>query len=108
MILNTGRSRDQWHTMTRTGTVAALGRHSPEPYVEISAADAGAYGVRDGGLAEVSTALGKTVLRVRINEDQRPGMMFAPIHWNDQYRIRGHHKQPDRRRRPTRFPGSPN
>lgn len=85
MILNTGRSRDQWHTMTRTGTAAALGRHSPEPYIEIGAVDAGAYGVRDGGLAEVSTTFGKTVLRVRINADQRPGMMFAPIHWNDLY-----------------------
>ena len=85
MVLNTGRSRDQWHTMTRTGTVGKLGRHNPEPYVEIGAADAARYGVTEQGLAHVQTALGKTVLRVRINEDQRPGMMFAPIHWNDQF-----------------------
>ena len=85
MVLNTGRARDQWHTMTRTGTVGKLGRHSPEPYVEINAADAARYGVTEQGLAHVQTSLGKTVLRVRINEDQRAGMMFAPIHWNDQY-----------------------
>ncbi len=85
MVLNTGRTRDQWHTMTRTGCVAKLGRHSPEPYVEIGASDAARYGVTEGGLARVQTGLGKTVLRVRISDDQRPGMMFAPIHWNDQF-----------------------
>ncbi len=85
MVLNTGRTRDQWHTMTRTGGVAKLGRYSPEPYVEIGAKDAARYGVTEGGLAQVKTALGKVILRVRINGDQRSGMMFAPIHWNDQF-----------------------
>ncbi|MEQ1888663.1 MAG: molybdopterin-dependent oxidoreductase [Alphaproteobacteria bacterium] len=85
MVLNTGRTRDQWHTMTRTGPVPKLGRHSPEPYVEIGLADAARYGLTDGGLARVRTELGEAVLRVRINEDQRPGMMFAPMHWNDQF-----------------------
>ena len=85
LVMNTGRSRDQWHTMTRTGTAAKLGRHSPEPYVEIGAKDASASGVSDGGLAEITSPLGKAVLRVRINEDQRPGMVFTPMHWNDQY-----------------------
>ncbi|MFP5468734.1 MAG: molybdopterin dinucleotide binding domain-containing protein, partial [Alphaproteobacteria bacterium] len=66
-----------------------LARHSPEPYVEIGAADAARYGVTEQGLAHVQTALGKTVLRVRINDDQRLGMMFAPIHWNDQFASEG-------------------
>src|SRR5690606_10148627 len=31
MTLNTGRYRDQWHTMTRTGLSPRLARHSEEP-----------------------------------------------------------------------------
>lgn len=85
MVLNTGRARDQWHTMTRTGKAASLGRHSPEPYVEIGPQDAALYGLADGALARVRSELGETVLRVRINDDQRTGMMFAPIHWNGQF-----------------------
>ncbi|MFZ5835796.1 MAG: molybdopterin-dependent oxidoreductase [Pseudomonadota bacterium] len=85
MVLNTGRSRDQWHTMTRTGALARLGRHSPEPYIEIGAADAALYGLKDHGLARVQTELGQCVLRVRISPDQRTGMMFAPIHWSGQF-----------------------
>ena len=85
MVLNTGRARDQWHTMTRTGKAASLGRHSPEPYVEIGAGDAALYGLSDGALARLRTELGETILRVRINADQRTGMMFAPIHWNGQF-----------------------
>ena len=48
LSLNTGRIRDQWHTMTRTGLAADLCRHAPEPYVEIHPADAAPLGVRRG------------------------------------------------------------
>src|SRR6185437_6701437 len=53
--LNTGRVRDHWHTMTRTGLAADLCRHTPEPFVEVHPDDAAPLGVVDGALARVRT-----------------------------------------------------
>jgi assimilatory nitrate reductase catalytic subunit len=80
--LNTGRIRDQWHTMTRTGKSARLGAHLPEPFVEMHPRDADAAGLRDGALARIATAHGACVVRVTVTEDQRPGSVFVPIHWS--------------------------
>jgi len=85
LVLNTGRARDQWHTMTRTGLSARLSRHSPAPYVELHPADALACGVGDGDLAHVSTAYGSILVRARLVPDIRIGTIFVPIHWTDQY-----------------------
>ncbi len=80
--LNTGRIRDQWHTMTRTGTSPRLGQHLPEPFVEIHPDDAARHGVADGDFARVSTDYGQCTLRVAVSERQQRGMLFAPIHWS--------------------------
>ncbi|QUS41035.1 nitrate reductase [Tardiphaga alba] len=82
--LNTGRVRDQWHTMTRTGLSPRLGQHIPEPYVEIHPDDATRFAIADGGYAHLTTDYGACTLKVVINERQQPGMLFAPIHWNDE------------------------
>jgi len=82
--LNTGRIRDQWHTMTRTGASPRLGRHLPEPFVDLNPADACDYGVADGGFARVVTKWGACVLRARVTESQPRGHVFAPIHWSDE------------------------
>ena len=84
-ILNTGRIRDQWHTMTRTGKAAKLLAHIAEPYVEVHPDDARQAGVQDGGLARVHNAHGEMLARVVTNQDQRQGSLFAPIHWNGQF-----------------------
>jgi assimilatory nitrate reductase catalytic subunit len=80
--LNTGRIRDQWHTMTRTGLSPRLGAHLPEPYVEIHPDDAAQADVNDGGFARVATDLGQCILKVVVSERQQRGMIFAPIHWS--------------------------
>jgi assimilatory nitrate reductase catalytic subunit len=80
--LNTGRVRDQWHTMTRSGASPRLAAHSPEPFVEVHPADAA--GLVDGGFARVATAHGSCVLKVVVCEGQRRGLLFAPIHWSDE------------------------
>ncbi len=82
--LNTGRIRDQWHTMTRTGASPRLGRHLPEPFVDINPADAAEFGVTHQGLARVSTRWGECVLRAHVTEAQPRGHIFAPIHWTDE------------------------
>lgn len=81
--LNTGRYRDQWHTMTRTGLSPKLSIHRREPLLEIHPHDAATYALSDGGLADVSTALGSSVFRVQITENQRRGGIFVPMHWNE-------------------------
>ena len=82
--LNTGRIRDQWHTMTRTGVSPRLARHLPDPFVEISEDDAHLFGVTDGGFAQVSTSYGSCVLRAIVTERASRGQIFAPIHWSDE------------------------
>jgi assimilatory nitrate reductase catalytic subunit len=83
-LLNTGRVRDQWHTMTRTGLSPKLARHTPDPFVEVNPDDASKLGLNADGFARVSTAHGSAVLRVKITAAQVPGRIFAPIHWNDE------------------------
>jgi len=82
--LNTGRIRDQWHTMTRTGLSPRLGQHLPEPYVEIHPDDAARFGITDDSFARVTTDHGQCVLKVVVSPRQQRGMLFAPIHWNEE------------------------
>jgi assimilatory nitrate reductase catalytic subunit len=81
--LNTGRIRDQWHTMTRTGLSPRLGQHLPEPFVEVHPDDAARTGVIDGGFARIVTDYGQCTLKVVVSERQQRGMLFAPIHWSE-------------------------
>src|ERR1700742_1443570 len=82
--LNTGRIRDQWHTMTRSGSSPRLGQHLPEPFVEIHPDDAIKYSVDDGGFARITTDYGQCVLKVIVSKRQQRGMLFAPIHWSEE------------------------
>ncbi|AFJ02222.1 Assimilatory nitrate reductase large subunit [Methylophaga frappieri] len=85
LILNTGRVRDQWHTMTRTGRVARLGTHTPEPVIEMHPRDAARWQCADKSLAVLESPHGQFIGRVQCNEGQQPGSVFVPIHWNGQY-----------------------
>ncbi|MEM6491730.1 MAG: molybdopterin dinucleotide binding domain-containing protein, partial [Pseudomonadota bacterium] len=82
LILNTGRYRDQWHTMTRTALAPQLNRHRAEPLIEIHPDDAAARGLKDDGFADIATAWGAGRFKVRITPDQTRGQVFAPMHWS--------------------------
>lgn len=84
LILNTGRIRDQWHTMSRTGLSANLSSHRAEPYCEIHPQDALKFGVKDAELLELQSEWGSCILRTKVSDDIRRGQVFAPIHWTDQ------------------------
>jgi assimilatory nitrate reductase catalytic subunit len=84
LTLNTGRVRDQWHTMTRTGKSATLANHIPECFVDMHPQDALLYGVREGALARISTRWGAMVARVQHGGGIARGSLFVPIHWNSQ------------------------
>jgi assimilatory nitrate reductase catalytic subunit len=84
-VLNTGRARDQWHTMTRTGKAPRLATHLPEPYVDLHEKDALLHGLRPGHLVRVSTRWGAMVGRLRTSGEIPRNMVFAPIHWSDAF-----------------------
>ena len=87
--LNTGRIRDQWHTMTRTGRVPHLMTHVTEPELAIHPHDAAAYGLTSGGLARIENERGSLVMRAVATESQRPGEVFAAMHWTEQFTSAG-------------------
>ena len=83
-VLNTGRIRDQWHTMTRTGLAPQLSNHIAEPFVDIHPHDAMLCAVREGALARVRSRWGRVVVRVRFSAEMSRGQIFIPIHWSQQ------------------------
>jgi len=85
LLLNTGRNRDQWHTMSRTGAAPRLARHLPEPLLSIHPADAAELGLTDGDWTRVMSQRGEAALPVTLDPGQRKGEIFAPIHWNDRF-----------------------
>ena len=85
LTLNTGRIRDQWHTMTRTGQSPRLSQHLAEPFCEIHPADASRLGITDASLVEVENQYGTVILRSLITLRQRPGSVFVPMHWSGEY-----------------------
>jgi assimilatory nitrate reductase catalytic subunit len=88
-LLNTGRIRDQWHTMTRTGLVPRLMSHVDEPRLALHPADAARLNLDAGDLVRVVTADGAAVFRAEPSADQRPGDLFAAMHWTDDFASAG-------------------
>ncbi|MBL6987459.1 MAG: molybdopterin-dependent oxidoreductase [Methylobacter sp.] len=89
LILNTGRLRDQWHTMTRTAIAAKLNQHKSEPFVEVYPEDAQRYGLVANSLAMIESHWGSMIARVQVTDSQLPGSIFVPMHWTEQYASRG-------------------
>ena len=85
LVLNTGRVRDQWHTMTRTGKSPRLMAHTFEPCVEFHPDDARQAGVDNGALARLTSPWGEMVVRVAVTAEQRRGCVFVPMHWNGEF-----------------------
>ncbi len=87
--LNSGRIRDQWHTMTRTAKSAKLSQHLAEPFLEIHPEDARDLALEQSTLAEVKGPHGTAILRVLITDRTPRGTVFAPIHWTAQWSSNG-------------------
>lgn len=83
LCLNTGRIRDQWHTMTRTALTPRLLQHISESYAELSPQDAETRGIKEGDLVTVSSRWGQALVRAQVTEAQQPGSVFVPMHWTD-------------------------
>ena len=88
-VLNTGRVRDHWHTMTRTGKSARLSAHLAEPFAEIHPEDAARLGIGAADLLHVESRHGAVIVRALLTSRQRPGSVFVPMHWTDQFAAKG-------------------
>ena len=84
-ILTTGRIRDQWHTMTKTGKVHRLRQHIAKPFLEIHPDDAVNRRISDGDPVVVSNARGEVRVCARISPDIKPGTLFLPMHWGKSF-----------------------
>ncbi|WP_298776398.1 nitrate reductase [uncultured Shewanella sp.] len=82
-ILNTGRLRDQWHTMTRSGLSVTLSAHQAQPTLYLHPIDAKNKTIQNDSLVQVSSPLGQCIVKVAISDQTRRGEVFAPIHWSN-------------------------
>lgn len=83
-ILTTGRIRDQWHTMTKTGKVSRLTTHTPSPTLEINTVDAYIDSIRNGDIVVVSGRNGSVRVKAKVTDRIRKGVVFLPMHWGKQ------------------------
>ena len=83
--LNSGRLRDQWHGMSRTGVVPRLYAHTPEPAIEMNPGDMERRSMRDGDLVQVKSRRGTLLLRAVASNTLRPAQTFIPMHWGGRF-----------------------
>lgn len=81
LVLTTGRIRDQWHTMSKTGKVNKLKQHIAHAFLEIHPDDATGRAIKDGDIVEVSSRRGEVRVKARISDDIKQGVVFLPMHW---------------------------
>jgi nitrate reductase NapA len=82
-ILSTGRVLEHWHTGTMTMKAEELRRAQPECYVEVHPADAAALGIERGDRVRITSRRGEAVIKARVVDIPRKGMVFVPWHWAD-------------------------
>lgn len=88
-VLNTGRVRDHWHTLTRTAKSPRLSQHLAEPFAEIHPHDAAKLGIVDADIVRISAAGRSILVRALLSPRQARGAIFVPMHWNDQFAAQG-------------------
>ncbi|MFV9550796.1 molybdopterin-dependent oxidoreductase [Algibacter sp. PT7-4] len=84
LVLTTGRVRDQWHTMTKTGKVSRLKTHYPTPVLEINPVDAFLYKIKNGDITEIKGENGVVRVRAKVTDTIKKGVVFLPMHWGKQ------------------------
>jgi assimilatory nitrate reductase catalytic subunit len=85
LSLTTGRLRDQWHGMSRTGTVGSLFGHAPEPAVQLHPADMARHGLQDGDIVALRSRRGQLLLPAQASEDLGRDQAFVAMHWGPEF-----------------------
>jgi assimilatory nitrate reductase catalytic subunit len=83
--LLTGRLRDQWHGMSRTGNVAQLFNHAEEPAILMSSDDMMRRNLKNGDIVKVQNKRGSLVLPVQMSDEVQPAQTFIAMHWGSQF-----------------------
>ena len=85
LLMNTGRVRDHWHSLTRTGKAPRLSRHIVEPFASINPETSKQLKIADNELVHIKSAKGRITVRAQVNDSIRQNEVFVPFHWNDQF-----------------------
>jgi sulfite reductase (NADPH) flavoprotein alpha-component len=86
LLLTTGRTKNQWHTRTKTGQVRQLNELDPEPFLQIHSSTAAELSLNDGDAVTVTSQRGQSRSHLKIDDTISPGVVFLPIHWNELWR----------------------
>lgn len=81
LILTTGRIRDQWHTMSKTGKVSKLKQHVSNAFLEIHPDDANRRNINEADLVEITNSRGNVRVKAKLTSDIKRGVVFLPMHW---------------------------
>ena len=87
--LTTGRLRDHWHGMSRTGTLGRLFGHVPEPVLQMHPQDMARRALPEGALVQVSSKRGSIVLPVQASDELGLSQTFMAMHWGSEF-LSGH------------------
>lgn len=85
LALTTGRLRDQWHGMSRTGTLGRLFGHVAEPAVQMNAQDMARRNLKDGELVHVTSRRGSILVPVQTSAELTSGQAFMAMHWGAEF-----------------------
>ena len=85
LTLNTGRLRDHWHGMSRTGTAARLFGHVPEAVLSLHPDELRRRRLQIGDLVKVRSRRGSLILPVQSDAGIRPGQAYLPMHWGNRF-----------------------
>ena len=85
LTLLTGRLRDQWHGMSRTGTAAQLFGHVSEAQLSLHPDELRRHSLQSGDLVSLHSRRGSLIVAVGSDDSLRPGQAFLPMHWGDRF-----------------------
>jgi assimilatory nitrate reductase catalytic subunit len=83
--LTTGRVRDHWHTMARTGLAPTLNQHVEEPWLGLHRTDLSQLRLLEGALVKIKSRRGDMILPAKADDSLRPGHAFLPMHWGSAF-----------------------
>ena len=87
--LTTSRLRDQWHGMSRSGTVPGLFAHEGRPLLRLHPQDAARRRLADGELVEVASSRGRVVVPLKLDDRLPPAGADMAMHWGDEFLATG-------------------